>query len=79
MQVTVRYYASLRDYTGLNRETLELSSKSTIDDLLELLSSRYTDFGDMQILTAVNGEYAKGDLMLSEEDVVAIFPPVSGG
>ena len=79
MQVTVRYFASIRVYTGLNREMVELSTKSTINDLLELLASKYDDFGDLRVLAAVNGEYAVRELVLSDEDVVALFPPVSGG
>ena len=30
-------------------------------------------------MVAVNSEYAEGDLLLTEQDEIALIPPVSGG
>ena len=79
MQVTVRYFASIKDYTGVKMETIELSPDSTMRNLLDYIVSRYGNVGSSKLLTAVNGEYVNQDQILSEGDVVALFPPVSGG
>ena len=77
MKVLVRYFASVRDYTGKDGEMRELGDGMTLGDLLTILRSMYNL--DSYVLTAVNMEYVGLDTILHEGDTVALFPPVSGG
>lgn len=81
MEITVLYFATLRDHTGLTQERLTLSEDSTVADLMETLSKHHEKLArNLEVaLVAVNREYAFPDEKLHDGDEVAIFPPVSGG
>ena len=52
-------------------------------DVQTILGKLKNDFPKLQaiksLLVAVNSEYAESDLILSENDEIALIPPVSGG
>ena len=80
MKVKLKYFASIAEYVGKKGEEIELSGGTTIDDLLVAVKSQHDALLGMEsIIVAVNGEYNEGSTPLNEGDVVALFPPVSGG
>ena len=76
MRVVVRLFAGLREQAGTGRRELELPDGASVADVWAAL-----DLGDEPagLLYAVNKQYASGDHRLSENDEVALIPPVSGG
>ena len=81
MQLTVLYFATLRDRTGRKEEQLTLPENARVSDLLLLLEDRYADLAAAlpSTLVSINREYAFPDDSLQDGDEVALFPPVSGG
>jgi len=80
MKIEVRYFASIRDRIGLDQEEVETPSGTSLGDLYDKLKETHEALGEWNsVLLAVNGEYMEPDQILSEGDVVAVFPPVSGG
>lgn len=80
MRVKVLYFARLRETLGVEEEVVELPEGVEVKRLLETLRRRYETLrGWSEILVAVNSEYASSQRSLSDGDVVALFPPVSGG
>lgn len=80
MKVTIRFFASLREEIGIEREELELEKGSAITDLLVALKRTHPVLlGNENFLIAVNGVRSKVDQRLGEGDIVALLPPVSGG
>lgn len=80
MRVKVRYFASIRDRIGTDQEEVETLSETTLGALYEELKATHEALGEWnRVLLAVNGGYMEPDQSLSEGDVVAVFPPVSGG
>lgn len=80
LRIRVKYFASCRDTTGLAREKVQLPSGSTVEGLIETVKSLHEPLRNVErMLVAVNGEYADLLAVLEEGDVVALFPPVSGG
>ena len=78
MNVTVRYFANMRDRMGRAEETVSLDGDSvTVEDLWGKLSSQGT-LPD-NLLIAVNMEYTDSTRVLKNGDEVAFFPPVTGG
>lgn len=88
MKVTVRYFARYRSLVGKSEEELEVPEGITVRDLIEVLKERHPvlknevfaeddDLADVNV--SRNGRYVGFDEVLREGDVVAIFPPVSGG
>jgi molybdopterin converting factor small subunit len=53
----------------------------SLDELWQLLAERHPGLSPMRdtLAFAVNGEYARGDALVSPGDEVAVLPPVSGG
>ena len=80
MRVRLKYFASIREMIGIVGEEVTLQEGSTVHDLIKKLKMDHARLRDMDlILVAVDGEYVKPDTLLREGDVVALFPPVSGG
>ncbi len=71
--VTVRLFAGLREQAGWSSREIEAGRVSDVWAQLEL------DTEPEGLLYAVNKEYAEKDTELSDGDVVALIPPVSGG
>lgn len=81
MKVNVLYFGIVRERLGRGEEVLELGSPATVADLLGLLENRYgsLQIGVDSLRVAVNREYVDSSQSLSDNDEVAVIPPVSGG
>lgn len=80
MRVTIRFFASIREEIGIEREILELEKGSAIADLLVALKRAHPVLlSNENFLIAVNGVRSKPDQRLEEGAIVALLPPVSGG
>ncbi len=77
MPITVKYFASLRERMGRDTELLQASEVATVADVWQ----RVCD-GEVlppNTLSAVNMEYVNSTHPVQDGDVVAFFPPVTGG
>ena len=78
MNVTVKYFANMRDQMGRAEETVTLEGDSvTVEQLWGKVAAQQALPGN--ILIAVNMEYTDGSRVLKSGDEVAFFPPVTGG
>ena len=78
MNVTVRYFANMRDQMGRAEETVSLEGDVvTVEDLWGKVSANRAIPGN--VLIAVNMEYTDSSRVLKNGDEVAFFPPVTGG
>ena len=77
MTITVKYFASLREKMGRGEDTVEYEQGMS----LSRLWAKVNDGESMPdtLMTAVNMEYVKDDVELSDGDEVAFFPTVTGG
>jgi MoaE-MoaD fusion protein len=81
IQLTVLYFATLRQRVGIREERVKLVENSCVSDLLALLQERHADLAPAlpSTLVSINREYASLEDDLHDGDEVALFPPVSGG
>ena len=81
MKIVVRFFAIYRERSGISQQIIELHSGSSVLDLINALRRQYPCLApaEVQIVTAVNNEYASDQLVLKNGDEVALIPPVSGG
>ncbi len=81
MQITVLFFATLRDRIGARRLDVALEGAQTIAGLRRELTRRYPAASqNLQVaLAAINEEFAFDGDALQDGDEVAFFPPVSGG
>lgn len=75
-QITVRYFASLRERLGRAEEVFHLEGLRTVADVWERATGEPPP---ANTLAAVNLEYADFSRPLRDGDEVAFFPPVTGG
>ena len=69
-----------KDIVGKNSETLEFDDKLSIQEFRQRLINIFPGLKEMETYTiAVNEEYAEEEQLLSDNDTIAIIPPVSGG
>lgn len=81
MDVRLRFFASIREKLHRSEATCSLPDGATVHDLLEQLSREYPPLADVRraLRVAVNQVYVDPDHTLSDNDEVALIPPVSGG
>jgi len=77
MNITVKFFASLREQTGKSDSTI--SSPETLTVMQAWQQASGLDEMPENTLCAINMEYVDADAMLSDGDELAFFPPVTGG
>jgi len=78
--ITVRYFARLKEVTGVEQESLPITS-TTVQELMNWAAAKYGGFASdsRSLHVAVNEEYVQPHDKIVSGDVVAFIPPVSGG
>ena len=81
MKVKVHFFALYRERAGQNQLSLELSSDATVSRMVEEVRRIFPDLAPptVDIVVAVNAEYAHPETVLRDGDDIALIPPVSGG
>jgi molybdopterin synthase catalytic subunit len=79
--VKVKLFATLRQDAGWGEREVTLPAGATVSDLLAHLEETTPglQLSGRSVYAAVNQKYTRGAQLLATGDVVAIFPPVSGG
>jgi molybdopterin-guanine dinucleotide biosynthesis protein A len=78
-QVTVQYYALLREQAGRAQESLH-SAAVTAGELYDELRRRHPFTLPRELLrVAVNAEFAEWSAPLADGDTIVFIPPVAGG
>lgn len=81
MKLSILLFSAAREIAGCESFELHLPEAATVAQarvaLLQSLPALARRTGTL--LWAVNHDYASDDRVLQETDVVACFPPVSGG
>ena len=80
MNVRILLFGVTKEIVGSSTLELDISSDGSVESMLSDLKGRYPAFEKLNsLMVAVNSEYASGDLVIRENDEVALIPPVSGG
>ena len=78
MQVSVKYFASLRELMGEASSVIDIEESASVSELWQsIIESKNIEFDN--VMMAVNMEYVKSEHQLKSGDEVAFFPPVTGG
>jgi len=80
VKIKILFFGMSKDIVGKNSETLEFDDKLSIQEFRQRLINILPGLKEMETYTiAVNEEYAEEEQLLSDNDTIAIIPPVSGG
>lgn len=81
MKITVLLFAAARETAGRGSVDIDTAGKATVRIVRERLLDQVPHLSAFasSLLWAVNNKYAAMEQIIDEGDVVACFPPVSGG
>ncbi len=80
MNIVLKSFGICREIIGSSEEKLQLDQKISVRSFLENLKTNYPELGNLSsLLVAVNSEYADSEMILADNDEIALIPPVSGG
>lgn len=82
-QVTVKvlFFAVSKEISGKSETELRVKSKISYNDLKQLICENFRlEIIKQNIILAVNQDYCEeGDLVLKDNDELAVIPPLSAG
>jgi molybdopterin converting factor subunit 1 len=79
MKHTIKTFGIAREIMG-GRQVVVETQGATVGELRNQLISAYPQLRDLRSLfIAVNLKYANDEALLTENDEIALIPPVSGG
>ncbi len=78
MQVSVKYFASLRESMGESSVFIDIDKESSVDDVWQRVTKDKKIEID-NVMATVNMEYVKSSQVVRDGDEIAFFPPVTGG
>src|SRR5947209_2957795 len=81
MQISLRFFASIREAMGRREMGFEIDEGATVEQLKDRLGCDYPVLQPMMqtVVCAIDDEYVSSDEKLRAGAEVALIPPVSGG
>jgi sulfur-carrier protein len=79
-QISLQYFASLREKTGKSHEALEVAQGTKVRELYQKLKNQYNlNLEAKQLRAAVNDNFVNWEHQLQSGDDIVFIPPVGGG
>jgi MoaE-MoaD fusion protein len=81
IRISILYFATVKDATGIRMELIDLSNDTSIREMLSKISIIYPKLKHIlnNIQISVNYRIVDLNTVLKEGDEVALVPPISGG
>ncbi|MDA0264090.1 MAG: MoaD/ThiS family protein [Chloroflexi bacterium] len=81
MELNVRLFALYRERAGRSIVPVVVPDGATVADLTDEMRRRFPNLAppEVNIVVAVNTDYADASVVLQPGDDVCLIPPVSGG
>jgi molybdopterin converting factor subunit 1 len=81
IKVKVLYFANVKEVAGTREEEFIISNQARSDLLLRRIQEVHPGIKDLlkSITISVNCKVILEDILLKDEDEVALLPPVTGG
>jgi len=79
IEITVHYFAKLRDLTNKEKESIEIAINSTPKNIYKQLDRIYGLPDNPNLKIAINDSFASWESELKDKDKLVFIPPVTGG
>lgn len=81
MKIKIKTFATIKESFGFDEKELIVSDGISVREVIRDLEMNYPSLKSIEgtLLYAVNEEYCPVETLLADGDILAIFPPVSGG
>tara|TARA_E500000178_G_C16503019_1_gene522525 strand:- start:112 stop:357 length:246 start_codon:yes stop_codon:yes gene_type:complete len=77
------YFASVKQIIGVGEESMNIKGKISVGEIINILKKRSQQyslaFKNTNIQCAVNCRFVNKSYIVSNNDEIAFFPPVTGG
>jgi sulfur-carrier protein len=80
MMILIKYFGLLVDVTAKNEECISIDSKEiTLYQLKSKLEKKYPEIKNTIYSFAINQSITNGNVVLKNNDEIALLPPFAGG
>ena len=79
IEITVHYFARLRDLRNKEKESIKIDINSTPKDIYKHLDEIYGLPNTPNLKIAINDSFASWESELKDKDKLVFIPPVTGG
>ncbi len=81
MNIRIKTFASVKDICGFSEKEISIKEAAMVKEVLAALNKNSPGLQEIMdsLLFAINEEYCTKEARLKADDILAIFPPVSGG
>ena len=81
MKIKIKFFASHRELVGSNEIELDIENYMKIGEIFRILKEKYPALKEVESTTiiVINHNIASMGDSVKKGDVLAMFPPVSGG
>ena len=79
MKVTVKYFGMVADTAKCQEEVFDIENGFSITDLKVLIEKKYPEIIAVVYSVALNKKLLLSDVILNENDEIALLPPFAGG
>ena len=79
IRVTVLYFAFVHETTRKKEEIMELSTNTSVKELVSIILTRYPSIKNIKISVNYRIVDSNSNSILKNNDEVALLPPISGG
>lgn len=81
MKVHILFFAQLRDAFGTDQTTLEIKEGTTVSQIVKTLFQQFQidSLIDLPLLYALNENFTEKNVLLKDQDTLALLPPMAGG
>lgn len=78
MKLNIKYFGMIAEWVGSAGQLVECRG-STVGELKKQLENQYPKLSGISYQVAVNQKMASSEIVLSEQDELALLPPFAGG
>ena len=80
MKIEILFFGITSDLIGETQVQIAFENAISVADFKSVLKEKYPQLKNINSYAiAVNEAYAKDDIILKQNDVIAVIPPVTGG
>lgn len=80
MEITLKYFGIIADITQKKEEALFIEDETnTVKKIQSILEIKYPKILVINYSIAVNKKFLQNDILLKNNDIMALLPPFAGG
>lgn len=75
----IKYFGLIADLTGKEEEQWLIKENTTVENMQQQLQEAYSELTEASYKIAVNQQFVEAQVLIKENDEIALLPPFAGG